>query len=189
MNKHFVLFDLDDEEEESKSYSTDNKNNESSKINNQIESNENSIHGTTIPDAAKKTPLTIWNLFDRAQSVIISIISSAVYSIVSQRGDRIENTILIIGVFLMWMILDGYIREWLGKFWSLQHNRGWQAVLLDTVNFISMLGIFLVLKVALEDVVGKFGQNSISIIELLVTIYSVLLIVLSLVQTIKMLSE
>jgi hypothetical protein len=135
----------------------------------------------------EQSPVTWWSLFDRGLSVIISLISTAVYSIIVSRSNRIELTIIIIVAFLLWLSIDGVLRSWIGRMWSLKYNKGWQSVLLDVVNFVSLLGIFLVLELILGNLVNNINSSNPSLFEIGVAIYSVMLIGFSLVHTIKIL--
>ena len=135
------------------------------------------------------SPMTWWTLFDRGLSVIISLISTAVYTIIVMRTNRFELTLVIIGIFLLWMMIDGYMRDWISNFWSFKNNVGWQAVLFDSINFISLLGIFLVSELLLGNFVNVVNNSNASLFEVAVAIYVVILISYCIIQTIKMLSQ
>ncbi len=128
---------------------------------------------------------TIVRLFNRGISVIIGLVSNFVFDIIDIKSNRLELFLVVIIVFLLWVSADGFIRKWLKKLNVLETNKVWQKVLLGILDFILLLGIFLVIQLILEFLESGISNSDPNLFEIFVGIFALMLIGFSIVQTIK----
>ncbi len=137
-----------------------------------------------IYTSSKKKP-TIVRLFDRGISVIIGLVSNFVFGIINIKSNRLELSLVVIIVFLLWASADQFIRKWITKLDVLIANKVWQKVLLEILDFVLLLGIFLVVQLILEFLKSGISNIDPNLFEIFVGIFALALTGFSIVQTIK----
>ena len=132
------------------------------------------------------SPISLTRVFDRGLSVITSFISSFVLiALLQPTSYKLEFTLTVVLVFVLWMIMDGMIREWLNNISSLKRNKNWKEVLVSGIDFISLLFIFLMVQLFLTILTEGWNAFNPSVPEALVAIFVVILTALAIFQTIK----
>ena len=127
-------------------------------------------------------------LVERGLAVIISLVSSFVFDIIDIKPNRLEFSLIVILVFILWVAIDPYARYWLNNLHALKSNKIWKEVLIGIIDFIYLLGIFLVLRLLLVFLRSGVVASNPSLFEVLVGIYAVMLVAFSIVHTAKSLA-
>lgn len=139
-------------------------------------------------DEEKDETAGIVRLVDKGLAVIIGLVSNFIFGVINIKPNRLELGVLVILVFLLWVALYDYTVTWIKHLRVLKNNKTWQEVLLNIMDFIYLLGIFLVLELVLEFLKTGIGKSDPSLLEILVGIYALMLAGFSVVQSVKSLS-
>ncbi len=145
--------------------------------------NDNSV-GMSATEGAS----TFLRLVDKGLAVIIGLISNFVFGIINIKSNRLEISLLVIIVFLLYASVDRLLRTGIKNLGILKYNKAWQDVLLSVLDFIMLLGIFLVIHLVLEFLETSLSGSNFDFFEVVVGVFSVVLIGFSIVQTIKIFS-
>ncbi len=124
-------------------------------------------------------------IVDKGLGGIILLVSNFVFGILIIKSNRLELSISVIVVFLLWISADRFIRKLLKNLNVLKKNKVWQDVLLGILDFIQLLGIFLVVQLILEFIKSGINNSNPNLFEIFIGIYAVMLIGFAIVQTIK----
>jgi len=137
-----------------------------------------------IDDVDPTNILRIWN---RIVAVIIGFFSSFIFGEIKELNNQLEIGILTIAVFITWIIVDGYVRARLSRFWTLKQNKAWKLVILEIMDFVYSLGIFLVVQFLLNLLSDSVDEGDLSAGEKFVGVYTIIIVVFSFFQTLRML--
>lgn len=124
-------------------------------------------------------------IVDKGLGGIILLVSNFVFGILIIKSNRLELSFSVIVVFLLWISADRFIRKLLTKLNVLKKNKVWQDVLLGILDFVQLLGIFLVVQLILEFIKSGINNSNPNLFEIFIGIYAVMLIGFAIVQTIK----
>ncbi len=124
-------------------------------------------------------------IVDKGLGGIILLVSNFVFGILIVKSNRLELSFSVIVVFLLWISADRFIRKLLTKLNVLKKNKVWQDVLLGILDFVQLLGIFLVVQLILEFIKSGINNSNPNLFEIFIGIYAVMLIGFAIVQTIK----
>jgi len=127
----------------------------------------------------------VWN---RIAAVVIGFFSSFIFNEIRDLPSQLEVSIITIALFLTWMSVDNYIRSRLSKIWTLKGNKAWQRVILEIMDFIYSLGIFLVIQFFLLFLSDEIGESNLNAAEKAVSIYAIVVVTFTIFQTFKILS-
>ena len=130
----------------------------------------------------------IVRLVNKGLAVIIGLVSNFVFGIININPNKLETALIVILTFILWVIVDPYIRDWLDNLRVLKSNKTWKEVLILIMDFAFLLGIFLVLQLLLEFLRNSIINSNPSFFEVLIGIYAIMLIAFSIVQTAKSLA-
>lgn len=124
-------------------------------------------------------------LVDKGLAVIIGLVSNFVFDIIDVKPNRLEISLIVIIVFVLWAVADRFIRKWLQNLPVLKSNRVWQEVLIGILDFSLLLGIFLVLQLILEFLRTGISSSNPNLFEVSIGIFVIMLAGFSIVHTIK----
>ncbi len=124
-------------------------------------------------------------LVDKGLAVIIGLVSNFVFDIIDVKPNRLEISLIVIIVFVLWAVADRSIRKWLQNLPVLKSNRVWQEVLIGILDFSLLLGIFLVLQLILEFLRTGISNSNPNLFEVSIGIFVIMLAGFSIVHTIK----
>ncbi len=127
-------------------------------------------------------------LVDKGLAVIIGLVSNFVFGIINLRPNRLELAVLVILVFLVFAMVYSPIISGIKKLGVLKRNKVWQDVLVAVLNFVYLLGIFLVLEMVLELIKEGIGGSDPNLFEVGVGIYALMLTGFSVVHSVKALT-
>lgn len=130
----------------------------------------------------------IVRLVDKGLAVIIGLISNFVFDVINIKPNRLEFSLIVVLIFILWVIIDPYIRYWMENLRALKSNIVWKQVLTGIMDFVFLLGIFLVLQLLLKLLRTGINNSDPNLAEVLVGIYAIMLIGFSIVHTAKSLS-
>ncbi len=130
----------------------------------------------------------IIRLVDKGLAVIIGLISNFVFDIINVKPNRLELGIIVILVFLLWAALHQYLINWIKNLRILKNNQVWRDVLLGIMDFILLLGIFLILQLVLEFLQISIGSSDPNLFEIFLGIFTFLLLTFSIVHRVKSLT-
>ena len=133
-------------------------------------------------------PTSILRIWNKIVVVIIGFFSSFIFNEIRQLSNQLEVIIITIILFLTWIMIDNYTRARLSKIWTLVGNKSWQSVILEMMDFIYSLGIFLVVQFLLSLFSDEMGESNLSAGEKAVSIYAIVVVTFSTFQTLKILS-
>ena len=130
------------------------------------------------------------NLFDRFNySVFISFFSVFIFSLISEMEHRTEIAIIVLEVFIAWIVLDTGIRMIFEKMWVLKENAMWYDVLLGSLDFISLLLIFLFFQIMLSMLSDSWKQGNLNGMESTTAIFSIMIVSLSVYHSVKVIFD
>lgn len=132
-------------------------------------------------------PTNILRIWNRIVGVVIGFFASFIFDEIKELNNQLEVGILTIAVFITWMIIDGYVRKRLSRVWTLRKNKAWRLVILEIMDFAYSLGIFLVIQFLLSLLSDSVDEGDLSSGEKFVGVYTIIIIVFSFFQTLKML--
>lgn len=97
-------------------------------------------------------------MVENAIAIVTSFVSSLVLIFITELHNRVENTLIVFFSVLIWVFVDSQLRSLFANYRVTRQNEQWHAWLLRFLNFLILLGIFLVaqlgllaLKVAVDD--------------------------------------
>ena len=128
-------------------------------------------------------------LINRGMAVIISFISSFGLSLVVAQPSRVEITVIVVVLFVLWIMADRLIRGWFETSVLMKANARWRDLIIAVLDFLLLLGIFLVAQLFLRALRDGIDTSELSAVEVIVFILAIVLGGFAIVHTIKALKE
>ena len=124
-------------------------------------------------------------LLDRGMAVIISFISSFMLSLIVSQPSRVEITVIVVVLFVLWIMADRLIRTWFETSMIMKDNARWRDVILAVLDFLLLLGIFLVAQLFLRALRDGISTSELSAVEVVSFVLAIMLGGFAIVHTIK----
>jgi hypothetical protein len=119
--------------------------------------------------------VTFSGLFSRfTYGVIVFYFSNSFFSLLSTFDHTTEIALISILSLILWKFLDAVIRHFLQKEWLMGTNLTWKKLLVEMLNFISLIEATLVIQMVLAVFQQQWSEGNLSILENVVAIFTVL---------------
>jgi putative Mn2+ efflux pump MntP len=115
--------------------------------------------------------------FDKAASVISSIVADLVLRTVVEINDDIEMFIIVTLSITIFYIVDILIRSQLENMWSFKRNPSWKNYVNSMLSFLEILAIIVEFDRAAVQLTMSFTASSLSITEQFVACISIVSII------------
>ncbi len=122
-------------------------------------------------------------LLDKAVTVIIGFLSNFVFGFVRAKPNSTELSLIIVLAFALWTGLDPPLRRWLRKIPSLKRDAVWRRTLEASLDFVWLLGVFLVVQLSLQFFLSAIGTTDPNFDEIVVGLAAAVLVVFGFVQS------
>ncbi len=124
-------------------------------------------------------------LLDRGMAVIISFVSSFMLSLIVSLPSRVEITVIVVVLLVIWIMADRTIRRWFRTSLLMKENARWRDVLIEVLDFLLLLGIFLVAQLFLRGLRSGISTSELSAVEVVSFVLAIMLGGFAMVHTIK----
>ena len=131
----------------------------------------------------------ITRTFEKGVAVIIGIISTFIFAQLRSKPNRTELSLVIILVFLLGAGADTLLRTWLFRLPVFSRNAVWKDTLSDLLDFLLLLGIFLVVQIVLGFFSDALNVNNPNFLEISVGVFILMLTGFAVVQSVKQASK
>ncbi len=128
---------------------------------------------------------TLVRLFDRGLNVIIGFFSSTILSLIIVFPHKAIIGLVILVIFIVWSILYEWLRYILDTHWRKIVNERWLAVLKSAVDFVSLLGVFLIIQFFLRLLEESFTSSDFNLYETFLGLFVIMLSTFSVYHTFK----
>ncbi len=127
-------------------------------------------------------------LLNRGMAVIISFVSSFMLSLIVSQPSRVEITVIVVVLLVIWIMADRLIRRWFRTSLLMKENALWRDVLVEILDFLLLLGIFLVAQLFLSGLRSGISTSELSAVEVVSFVLAIMLGGFAIVHTIKALN-
>jgi hypothetical protein len=124
-------------------------------------------------------------LMDRGMAVIISFVSSFMLTLIISQPSRVEISVIVVVLLVLWIMLDRVLRTWFQTSVIMAENRRWRDVIIEVLDFLLLLGIFLVAQLFLLGLRSAIGTSQLSGVEVVSFVLSTMLAGFAIVHRIK----
>lgn len=137
-----------------------------------------------------KSFVSIASIFDRfTYTVIVSFFVGFIITQLSLLDHLLEITVLMAEVFVLWVIVDHYLRVCMEASQVLHDDKEWHMSLLNLMDSITLLLIFLVFQLALSVLTVVWEHGNLNTLESIVCIIVIMIFTVSLYQNIKIIFD
>lgn len=126
-----------------------------------------------------------FRLLDRSMAVMTSFFSSFMLTFIIGGPTRLELTVIVFVLLLLWFLADRLLRNWMQKTPILKENQRWRAVINEVLNFFLMFGLFLSTQLLLSGLRATLNTSEMSGVEVVVFVLSLILGGFAFVNTVK----
>ena len=126
-----------------------------------------------------------FRLLDRSMAVMTSFFSSFMLTFIIGGPTRLELTVIVFALLLMWFLADRLLRNWLQRTPMLKENQRWRAVINEVLDFFLMFGLFLSTQLLLSGLRSTLNTSEMSGVEVVVFVLSLILGGFAFVNTVK----
>jgi len=126
-----------------------------------------------------------FRLLDRSMAVMTSFFSSFMLTFIIGGPTRLELTVIVFVLLLMWFLADRLLRNWLQRTPMLKENQRWRAVINEVLDFFLMFGLFLCTQLLLSGLRSTLNTSEMSGVEVVVFVLSLILGGFAFVNTVK----
>lgn len=116
-----------------------------------------------------------FRLLDRSMAVMTSFFSSFMLTFIIGGPTRLELTVIVFVLLLMWFLADRLLRNWLQRTPMLKENQRWRAVINEVLDFFLMFGLFLSTQLLLSGLRSTLNTSEMSGVEVVVFVLSLIL--------------
>jgi len=102
---------------------------------------------------------------------------------------RVEVTLIVLFSFIIWVGIDRLLRIWLSVALVMRSNPRWRDVLLDVLDFLMLLFLFVTVQLALGFIGSSVSSSDLGIAESIAGVIVIALGSFALVNTVKTLAE
>ena len=127
----------------------------------------------------------LFDLLDKGKAVIYGFVASFIFKMIDIKPNKLELILIVVLVFLVWMMINGYIQKALNSLKTLQTNILLKDVLFNVIDVITYLGIFLVIQFLLTFIESQIVDIDTNLFESFVGLYVILLIAFTVLNTVK----
>lgn len=124
-------------------------------------------------------------LLDRGMAVIISFVSSLMFTLITGQPSRVEISVIVVEMLILWIMLDRVIRIWFTTSVIMEENPLWRDVIIALLDFMLLLGIFVVAQMFLSGLYSAISTNQYSAYEIVVFVLATMLAGFAIVHRIK----
>ncbi len=132
-------------------------------------------------------PTNILRIWNRIVGVVIGFFSTYIFNEIKKLNNQLEVAILTISLFIAWMLLDGYMRPRIFQIWVFRQNKSWSLVILEIMDLVWTLGIFLIVQFLLDLLSDSVDEGDLNGGEKFIGISTIIIIVFSFFQSLKVL--
>lgn len=139
-----------------------------------------------VPEPEEDAPpsVTVITIVEQAMSIIIAFFSSTFLFMLTIESHTVEVFIVVMLAYAIWLTTtDHFIIPILSNLWTLRVNTKWHSVLSSLCDFITRVGLFLIMNFFLYFVNVVSRSHNFTLMEALTSIIVVLVMILSLYHT------
>lgn len=157
----------------------------------QIEEGAPATAAAAAPKTLKEsTPYeSFTTVFDKSSYVIVSFFADTISRQIFQLSHNIEYFFITVELFLIWIFLESVLTSSIELIWLLRQNRTWKQVLLDGIQFTSMLLLYVVFRMLLDLLQTTWENGNLTALETFVAYYVIGICSLAAYDTVKFLQE
>jgi hypothetical protein len=134
-------------------------------------------------------PETLNKAVDKGVQVVIGFIALFITNLVANEQETAELTIMITIIYAIWFTIDQFIRGYIKLLWAIQRNSVYRKVVIDIVNLISYLGIYVITKLALDVLNDLWESSNINLGEAFVSLSTIIISLYAVYRTFDHLSK
>ena len=105
--------------------------------------------------------------------IVASLVSSFFFYMISSIGHRLELTIIVFEVFVLWTITEKWMRSTVPKLWSVDENVRWNSTILSMLDFFSWVLMFLLFEMFLSLLTAAWTDGDLSYGESIVGFFTI----------------
>lgn len=107
-------------------------------------------------------------LLGNAVAIVTSFASALVLTFIIDQHARVEITLIVVFAVLIWIVVDRKLRSLLAIYPVTRENKQWNAWLTRLLDFVLLLGIFLVAQLVIVTLRSAFDDGDLSGLEVIV---------------------
>lgn len=127
-----------------------------------------------MPYASATDGANIMRLFDRGIGVMTSFFSRFLFDIIIKQPARVEITVIIVFVMVLWIMVDRGIRKLIQKSILMRENRRWRDLIIEVLDFMLLLGVFLITQLLFQLLSEGIGTSEMGAAEAIVLVFIVM---------------
>ena len=132
-------------------------------------------------------PSKLINIWERSEAVISSYFTTFLFEQILLLNNALEVAFAITGLLFMYMVIDQWLRVYIIKEFLAKDNGALQRTIFGFMDYLYYFGIFFVVQFVIQVIKIEVAESGMSLSEMLVLIFCLLLISYSVIETFKQL--
>ena len=118
-----------------------------------------------VPKMPNSAEESYKRLLENATAVIISFVSGFFLADIVNQTNRLETTLIVVLVVLIWIFVDGRLRDFIKDYPVTKRSQSWRDWIWRMLDFLLLLSLFLVARLILFAAEDAIQNGDLSIEE------------------------
>ena len=120
-------------------------------------------------------PLGLSELLNRGMGNISYVFFSVIFTYIFGQQQSAVIFVLVVFAFIIWMFGSDFMRDRMPHLEHMTSSFTWLAMTVDMIDFVSMIGLYLVVQFVLLVFMGTWANTSLEWGEIVVGIFAIIM--------------